>query len=144
MTRRLSGVPGAALLVTALAVMVTWPQARLLSSHAAAHHDAYFSMWRLGWIAHALTTSPRQLFDANIFHPSPHTLAYSDATLLEGVIGAPLLWAGAPPVLVYNLLLLAGFIGSGVGMFVLARHLTSGTGPALVAAAVFKIGRAHV
>ena len=29
-----------------------------------------FSMWRLAWIAHALATDPRHLFDANIFHPA--------------------------------------------------------------------------
>lgn len=137
MMRRLSGLAGATLVVTALSVFVTWPQARLLSSHLAAHHDAYFSIWRLGWIAHALTTSPLHLFDANIFHPAAGTLAYSDATMLEGLLGAPLFWSGASPVLIYNLLLFAGFIGSGLAMFVLARHLTSATGPSLLAAAVF-------
>ena len=70
--------------------------------------------------------SPRtrvHLFDANIFHPETGTLAYSDATLLQGLIGAPLLWVGVSPVLVYNLLLLTGIAGSGVGMFVLARAI---------------------
>lgn len=134
---RLSGLAGATLFVTALSVFVTWPQALFLSSQLAAHHDAYFSLWRIAWIAHALATSPLTIFDANIFHPATATLAYSDATMLEGLVGAPLLWAGLPPTLVYNLLLLGGFIGSGVAMFVLARHLTARTGPSLVAAAIF-------
>lgn len=137
MSRRLSGIAGATLVVTALSVFVTWPQALFLSSRLAAHHDAYFSIWRIAWIAHALATSPLTIFDANIFHPATATLAYSDATMLEGLVGAPLLWAGLPPTLVYNLLLLGGFIGSGVAMFVLARHLTGRTGPSLVAAAIF-------
>jgi hypothetical protein len=135
--RTVSRLGAAAFLITGFSVFVTWPQARHLSTHIAAHHDAYFSIWRLGWIAHALAAQPLHLFDANIFHPAAHTLAYSDATLLEGVIGAPLFWAGASPALVYNLLLLAGFAGSGLGMFVLARHLTHATGPALVAAAAY-------
>ncbi len=137
MTRRLSGLTGATLVVTALSVFVTWPQALFLSSRLAAHHDAYFSIWRLAWVAHALATSPLTIFDANIFHPATATLAYSDATMLEGVVGAPLLWAGFPPTLVYNLLLLGGIAGSGVAMFVLARHLTGRAGPSLVAAAIF-------
>jgi hypothetical protein len=137
MMRRLSGLGGVTVFVAALTVFVTWPQGRLLTSHLAAHHDAYFSIWRIGWIAHALVTSPFHLFDANIFHPAAHTLAYSDATVLEGLAGAPLFWLGLPPVLVYNLLLLAGFIGSGAAMFVLARHITGQVGPALVAAAMF-------
>lgn len=136
MTSRL-GLAGAALMVTALSVFVTWPLAAVMSSQIAAHHDAFFSIWRLGWIAHVLTTSPGHLFDANIFYPSQTTLAYSDATLLEGLIAAPLFWAGMSPSLIYNVLLLGGFAGSGFGMFVLARHLTHSTGPALVAAAAY-------
>ena len=77
-----------------------------MSTHVAAHRDAYFSMWRLGWIAHALRTDPRTLFDGNIFYPTRNTLAYSDAMLLEGVIAAPLLWSGVSPFLTYNLLLI--------------------------------------
>ena len=137
MTRRLSGLAGATLAMTALSLFVTWPQALFLSSQLAAHHDAYFSIWRIAWIAHALATSPLTIFDANIFSPATATLAYSDATMLEGLVGAPLLWAGLPPTLVYNLLLLGGFAGSGVAMFVLARHLTARAAPSLVAAAIF-------
>ncbi len=57
------------------------------------------------WIAHALVTSPLHLFDANIFYPAKDTLAYSDATLLEGLLAAPFLWMHVSPVLVYNVLL---------------------------------------
>jgi hypothetical protein len=136
---RSGSVLGAAALVVALTAFVTWPQALHLSSRLSPHFDAQFSIWRLGWIARALVTAPGSLFDANIFFPATSTLAYSDATLLQGLLGAPLLWAGAPPSLVYNLLLLAGFAGSGVAMFVLARYLTGSVGPALVAAAVYTV-----
>ena len=127
----------AALFVTLATIVVTWPQSQLLATHLAAHHDAQFSIWRLGWIAHALSTRPLGLFDANIFHPAPQTLAYSDATLLEGILGAPLFWLGVSPTAIYNTLLLAGFAGSGFGMFVLARRLTGEMLPALLAATVF-------
>lgn len=130
---------GATLFAVGLAVFVTWPQALHMRTWIFSHHDPYFSIWRLAWIAHALKTAPRQLFDANIFYPATNTLAYSDATLLEGVLAAPFFWAGASPVLVYNTLLVIGFAGSGVAMFVLVRHLTGATGPALVSAAVFTL-----
>ena len=120
-----------------LAVFITWPQALHLATKVAAHNDPHFSMWRLAWTAHALRTSPRHLYDANIFYPELGTLAYSDATLLEGALAAPLLWAGLSPILVYNMLLLVGIAGSGVGMAVLARYLTGQTGAAAVAAAIF-------
>ncbi|MEQ1912994.1 MAG: hypothetical protein ABMA15_29530, partial [Vicinamibacterales bacterium] len=131
MTRWKAELAGATVLMTALSVLVTWPQSRFLSSQVIAHHDPFFSIWRLAWVAHALRTAPLQLFNANIFHPAKGALAFSDATMLEGLLGAPLLWVGAPPVLVYNLLLLAGFIGSGVAMFVLTRHLTGSVVPSL-------------
>ena len=121
----------------ALTIFLTWPQAWHLGTAVAAHADPYFSMWRLAWIAHALPTDPARVFDANIFHPETGTLAYSDATFLQGLVGAPLLWMGLSPVLVYNLLLLGGIAGSGVGMFVLARTLTGSLSASLVASAIF-------
>jgi hypothetical protein len=48
------------------------------------HDDSYPSMWRIAWIAHDLRTDPRHLFGANVFYPERPTLAYTDATLLEG------------------------------------------------------------
>jgi hypothetical protein len=120
-----------------LTVGATWPQARYLSSQAAQHQDVYFNMWRLGWFAHALVTSPARLFDANIFHPEPRTLAYSDAMPVEGLVAAPLLWAGLAPVLVHNLLLLGAMAASGVAMFALARYLTRSRGAGILAGIVF-------
>ena len=135
--RALLEVAAASLVVAVLTIAVTWPQARHLSTHTAAHDDAMFSIWRLSWVAHALGTDPARIFDGNIFHPVPQTLTFSDAMLLEGVIATPFFWAGVSPVLIYNLLLLGGMAASGVAMFVLARYLTGAPGPALVAAAIF-------
>lgn len=104
-------------IVTLLVGALTWPQCLHLRTQFAWHNDPQFSIWRLAWIAHALRVDPHHLFDANIFYPARQTLAYSDATLLEGAVAAPLFWAGVPPILIYNLLLLAGFVGSGVAMF---------------------------
>jgi len=122
-----------------LAVYVTWPQGLYLYSTVTQHPDTFFSMWRLSWFAHALQTDPRHLFDGNIYYPELRTLAYSDATLLQGALGAPLLWVGAPPTLVYNLLFILGIAGSGVAMFALAHHLVGSARAALVAAAAFTL-----
>jgi hypothetical protein len=137
MTRATLRALGAILFAAGLAVFVTWPQALHMGSSIFRHHDPYFSIWRISWIARALITQPLHLFDANIFYPAKGTLAFSDATLLEGLLATPFLWMHVSPVLVYNVLFFAGFVGSGVAMYVLARHLTGATGPALVAATVF-------
>jgi hypothetical protein len=130
---------GAVALLCALTVIITWPQALHLSTRIPGHDDPLFSIWRLSWIAHALANDPGHLFDANIFYPHSHTLAYSDAMLFEGLVAAPFLWAGVNPVLVYNLMFFAGIVSSGVGMFVLARYLTGDIRAALVSAVIFTL-----
>ncbi len=125
------------LLFVLLTIVMTWPQALRLATHTREHHDVYFNMWRLGWIAHALATSPSRLFDGNQFNPEPRVLTFSDAMLVEGIIAAPLLWAGLPMMLVHNLLLLGAMAASGVGAFVLARRLTGSAAAAITAGMVF-------
>jgi hypothetical protein len=120
-----------------LTVVATWPQALHLSSQAPLHQDVYFNMWRLRWFAHALVTPSAHLFDANIFHPDPRTLALSDAMVVEGIVAAPLVWAGMRPVLVQNLLILGAIAASGAAMFALVRYLTGSRGAAIVAGVVF-------
>lgn len=94
-----------------LALVHTWPLAtapgRWSRNDTAdtVHHE-----WILAWDAHQLAHDPRHLFDTNIFYPEADTLAYSDHLIVQAIIGAPLFWLGASPVLAYNLLLIAGLV----------------------------------
>ena len=129
---------GVTLLFAALTAAMTYPQVAQLGSGVSPDTgDPLFSTWRLAWVAHQLTHDPLHLFDANIFNPALHTLAFSDSVLAPAFMAAPLLWLGVPQLVVYNLVFLAGFALSGVGMFVLVRSLTGQTGAALVAGFVF-------
>jgi hypothetical protein len=101
--------------------------------------DPLFSVWRLDWVAHQLPRDPARLFDANIFHPEPRTLAYSDAMLVTALLAAPWLWLGADPVVVHNLLLIGASAFSGVTMFWLVRALTHRSDAAAVGGAVFAL-----
>ena len=67
----------------------------------------------MAWVAHQLVSDPLQLFDANIFYPERHTLAYSDHLFVQSLMGAPLTWAGFSPVLVHNVVLIAGYALTG-------------------------------
>jgi hypothetical protein len=125
------------LLFAALTAVMTWPQVEYLGTRATPHQDVYFNLWRLGWVAHALHADPSEVFDGNIFYPERRTLTYSDAMLVEGTIGAPLLWAGVPPVLVHNLLLLGAIVVSAVCMFVLVRMLTGSSAGGIIAGIIF-------
>src|SRR5262245_25707476 len=108
-----------AVLFVLLTVAMTYPQVRVLTNGIAEHDDPLFSTWRLAWVAHQLPRDPPHLFDANIFHPEARTFAYSDAMIVPALAGAPLLWAGLPPILVHNLLLLTALALSGFCMFLL-------------------------
>lgn len=127
---------GPVALFALLTAVMTWPQARHLATHASDHQDVYFNLWRFGWVAHALA-SPARVFDGNVFYPEPRVLTFSDAVLVEALAAAPLLWAGLPPVLVHNLVLLGGIVLSAAGLFVLARHLTGSTAAGIVAGLIF-------
>ena len=127
----------ATVLFTLLTIAMTWPQASYLATHAYPHHDVFFNMWRLAWVARALTTAPHDLFNGNIFFPEPRALTYSDAMIVEGLLATPLLWFGVPPVLVHNLMLFGAIIASATGMFVLTRHLTGSAAAGIVSGIVF-------
>src|SRR5205814_757282 len=131
------GAGSVMLLFVSLTAIMTWPQLRVIGTDALDDQDVYFNLWRLTWIAHALATSGGTLFDANIFVPEHGVLAYSDAMLVEGVVAAPLLWLGVPPVLVHNLMLLGAIAASGIAAFFLARHLTRSAASAVVAGVIF-------
>jgi hypothetical protein len=86
--------------------------------------DPIFSAWRLARFAHQLATDPAHLFDGNIFYPRPWTLAYSDATVLQGLIAAPFIRAGVDPLLVSNTLFLAAFPLCALAFFYSSWRLT--------------------
>lgn len=96
------------------AVVHTWPLVTDLGglsrndTHDTIHHE-----WILAWDAHALATNPLRLFQTNTFYPERDTLAYSDHIIVQGVIGAPFIWAGASPVFTYNVVLILGLALTG-------------------------------
>lgn len=100
-----------------LAVIHTWPlttdPAHLSRNDNA---DAVFGEWAIAWVAHQVPRNPLHLFEANIFYPEHKVLAYSEHFFVPAMMGAPLLWIGASPVLTYNIVLLAGLALTGWAM----------------------------
>jgi hypothetical protein len=125
-----SGAVALSLLV--LAIAATWPLGRLWRPELPNLPDASFNVWRLAWVAHQLVTDPAHLFEANIFTPAAHTLAYSDAMLLVGVMGAPFMWLGVHPYLVHNILVVAAFWMASYGAYLLCLRLTSSQWAAVI------------
>jgi len=101
-------------LFVGLAILHTWPLATAPGTLSRNDNgDFILHEWIMAWVSHQIVTNPLHLFDANIFYPERYTLAYSDHLFVQSMMGAPLHWAGVSPVLVHNLVLIAGFALSG-------------------------------
>jgi hypothetical protein len=93
-----------------LAILHTWPLATAPGTLSRNDNgDAQLNEWIMAWIAHQLPRAPTRLFSANIFYPAHDTLAFSEPLIAPALMGAPLRWLGASPVLVFNIVLIAGF-----------------------------------
>ncbi|MCR4373480.1 MAG: hypothetical protein NUW22_01370, partial [Acidobacteria bacterium] len=119
--RARGGIVG--LIFVALAVLHTWPLAsaphRLSLNHNA---DAQLNAWIVGWIAHTLPTHPSAFWQGNIFQPGEQALTFSEPLVIPALLGAPVSWLGGSPVLVFNLLLIAGLAATGLsGWWVVTR-----------------------
>jgi hypothetical protein len=77
------------------------------------------------------------LFEANIFYPAHDALAFSEPLIVPALIGAPLAWAGASPVLVYNLVVIAGLALTAFATFLLVEAWTGSFLAGLVSGSLF-------
>src|SRR5262249_18638857 len=76
-------------------------------------------------------------WNANIFHPHPLTLGYSEHLAAQAFQILPIYWATGNPILSYNLIFLSTFVLSGLGAFLLVRDLTDNPRAAFVAGAAY-------
>jgi hypothetical protein len=108
-----------------LAVLMTWPLTPGLATRGRVNTgDGHFAIWNVNWVARTLVADPANVFDANIFHPHPNTLAYSEANLVAGALGVPFYWATRHPLITHNAVVLLAFVFSMLTAYGLVRHLT--------------------
>src|SRR5688572_17862528 len=92
-----------------LAIAHTWPMALEPGRYSRNDNaDTELNEWILAWVAHQLPRDPLHLFEANIFYPAHDSLAFSEPLIVPALMGAPMAWTGASPVLVHNIVLIAG------------------------------------
>ena len=121
-----------------LAIVHTWPLATdpaTLSRNE--HADAQLNEWILAWIAHQLPRAPLHLFDGNIFYPARDSLAFSEPLIVPALMGAPLHWLGASPVLVFNIILLLGFALTAWAGYAVAYEWTGDRAAGMLAGSMF-------
>jgi len=131
-------------LFTTLAVLHTWP---LITDPAHLtrldNDDTAFNTWVVAWVAHQIANDPLNLFNAPIFYPARDALAFSEHMTVPSLMGAPMLWLGVSPVLVYNVLVIAGYALSGLAMAIVIRRWTGSFTAGVISGALFGFN-AHV
>ena len=128
----------------ALTLVLSYPLPLHLSSRMlAAGADPQFWLWTLAWDTHAFTHQPWAIFDANIFYPGQHTLAYSENLIGSAMLAAPIIWLFGNPVLALNLVELSTIILSAMGAFLLARRVGLRLSAAWLAGLIFAFAPAR-
>ncbi len=111
-------------LFLAVAVYATWPLSRYMGSRVPQNlFDSLENAWIFGWNAHAFTTNPLKIFNANIFYPEPLTLAYAENLLGVSVFVAPIFWLTKNALLTANIAYLLMYAVAGLGVYLLVREL---------------------
>ncbi|HXG87581.1 MAG TPA: hypothetical protein VNJ02_04525 [Vicinamibacterales bacterium] len=123
---------------------MTWPLALGLSRDVPGDlGDSLLNMWILGWGAENLPRvatgqmSVGEFWNANIFHPEPLALSFSEHLFGQVLQILPIYHLTGNLILAYNLLFVSTFILSGLGMFLLVRELTGNAWAAFVAGVIF-------
>jgi hypothetical protein len=123
-----------------LTIVMTWPIADGLGRDVPADlGDSLLNMWIMAWVGEGLLAilggqmSFADLWNANIFHPTPLSLTFSEHLVPQALQGLPAYLATGNVVLAYNLVFLATFALSGLGTFLLVRELTGSARAAFVA-----------
>ncbi len=134
--RRAGAAALACVAAIALTVVMTWPLAAGFGSLGrTTPGDGPYSIWNIAWLAHALTSDPLHLLDANMFHPHSRTLVFSELNLVAGLVAVPGWLLTGNPYVAHNSALIFGFATSVLGAWLLVRRLT-GSGHAAAVAAV--------
>jgi hypothetical protein len=128
-----------------LSVIATWPLIRGLGRDVPFDlGDPLLVIWVLAWdceqLLAILTGEPSRIatfFDANIFHPAPLALAYSEHFLAQAVQVLPVYAVTRNPILCYNLLFISSFVLSGFGTYLFVRDITGDARAAFVAGLLF-------
>jgi hypothetical protein len=123
----------------AAAITTTWPLVLHLGDMAENATDSLFQAWTIDHVQWAVT-GHGSLYDANIFSPNKHTLAYSDTLLGLAIPLLVLRWAGLGPVAQLNVALLLGLTASAAAGYLFGRVVSGRWEVGVLTGAAFSFG----
>lgn len=115
-----------------ITVLMTWPLVPGLTRDIPWDlGDSLLNCWILAWNGERFLrllggdlSALHGFYDANIFHPQPLALAYSETLFAQTLQVLPVYAITKNLILCYNLLIFSSFALSGLGAFLLAREIT--------------------
>ncbi len=132
--------PLIAAILTALAILYTWPLVLHLHNGIIGNYgDPLLNNWIMSWTARNAFTRPTALLQGNIMYPCRDVLAYSEHLLTLGILSSPIYHSTHNPVLAYNILLFLGLVLSGFGCYILVKELTGSRFGGLAAGVFFSL-----
>lgn len=102
--------------------------------------DERLIVWVLAWVAHALSTDPSGILDANINHPAPSQLTGSEHFLTAQVVFAPLFALTGNALLAANVTVFLTYPLAALAMQRLLLALGCASGVAWVVGGLFAVG----
>jgi hypothetical protein len=140
--RRLLELAVATVVLAAAVAYRAWPLplhigGRIETGEAWGRADQELIAWILSWGAHALTTAPARLFEANIFHPASDALARSEHLLGLQPIALPVFAITGDPQVTYNATVLLVALVGALGTFVAVRAWSGSSAAGVLAAVLF-------
>ena len=128
-----------------VALVFTWPLALGLTRDIPWDlGDSLLNAWILAWDADHLLrffsgdfSALTGFWNANIFHPEPLTLAYSEHLFAQAVQILPVYALTGNVIISYNLLFLSTFVLSGLGTYLFVREVTGNPRAAFVAGVIY-------
>ncbi|MCB2154426.1 hypothetical protein KQI84_06040 [bacterium] len=99
--------------------------------------DGTIAAWAMGWGRHAVLTDPVNYFEANVFYPQPHALAYTDHFLMPALLTLPFTIFTDNPVLPFNALFFMAFVLNGFCAFLCLYKFTRQWLPSFLAGFIF-------
>jgi hypothetical protein len=125
-------------LYAALTFFMTWPLGVMTASmRLGGGADPALYVWTIGWGTHALTTAPWAAFNANIFFPYQHTLAYSENLLGSALLVIPVMWATGDALVATNVAALLSVLLCAYGGYYLGRTLGLSPAAAFLCGLIF-------